>query len=605
MAVSQSLTSIMEEMVTKVMEDAVSTSIIFTQVPVKEVSNEGDQEGHEVLPSCSAAGVPHQFYFDNFVPLDTASPACQPRRRLFHMPSAGPQEVTRTEEEEEEELANEMILEEQEAVALREAEAEIAYAKNIGEMVAKMMVEELLLHVVGEKAGVNVSSDFFSQSSPPGPQHPPPCSQDFAFFKSIEQTREDVTLESEESQEQGLSPPSQYLCSPSTSELGDLMRSRTRPSDHCPCLSLPETSRSPPASRYLHQAPSEKRRNAFVATELNNRPCPLTPNCSLFTQQQESQEDLFSSQEEEPEQKRRKTLQSCEEAEVQFEGGVENEHLDDEDVGVENNDWDKSSDEGDALPLTFHTKDDILRKLQDMQHANRGAGDCNDDALKRSSSKICPGGAEEQLAVKAKKCREMNMDDDSRSSVERSRRVAMDKEGHMNNSPGNGVDKLTVVAMEKAFGIGDKKSRGMDKRLNRDVEKMSSSTGIQEEFKQEVKVEAVAEAGDPRKVIIAAADEERTEEEICSEEERGDEYCRQDSYEDISTVVGQYKQDDPGKETDVMTRLHQPLLLHRAPRLGLSRLQKPSGIHDITIIKDISFNEGYQSDGEVSFIKEE
>ena len=37
MAVSQSLTSIMEEMVTKVMEDAVSTSIILTQVPVKEV----------------------------------------------------------------------------------------------------------------------------------------------------------------------------------------------------------------------------------------------------------------------------------------------------------------------------------------------------------------------------------------------------------------------------------------------------------------------------------------------------------------------------------------------------------------------------------------
>ena len=36
MAISQSLTSIMEEMVTKVMEDAVSTSIIFTQAPVKE-----------------------------------------------------------------------------------------------------------------------------------------------------------------------------------------------------------------------------------------------------------------------------------------------------------------------------------------------------------------------------------------------------------------------------------------------------------------------------------------------------------------------------------------------------------------------------------------
>ena len=35
MAVSQSLTSIMEEMVTEVMEDAVSTSII-TQAPVNE-----------------------------------------------------------------------------------------------------------------------------------------------------------------------------------------------------------------------------------------------------------------------------------------------------------------------------------------------------------------------------------------------------------------------------------------------------------------------------------------------------------------------------------------------------------------------------------------
>ena len=36
MAISQSLTSIMEEMVTEVMEDAVSTSIIFTQASFKE-----------------------------------------------------------------------------------------------------------------------------------------------------------------------------------------------------------------------------------------------------------------------------------------------------------------------------------------------------------------------------------------------------------------------------------------------------------------------------------------------------------------------------------------------------------------------------------------
>ena len=88
--------------------------------------------------------------------------------------------------------------------------------------------------------------------------------------------------------------------------------------------------------------------------------------------------------------------------------------------------------------------------------------------------------------MKAKKCKGMNMDDDSRSSVERFRRVAMDKEGHMNKSLGNGEDKL-----------------------NRDFEKMSSSTGVnREEVKQVVKVEAVAEAGDSRKVINAAADEE-------------------------------------------------------------------------------------------------
>ena len=67
------------------------------------------------------------------------------------MSSAVAQKVTRKEEEEE--AANEMILEEQEFAAFREVEAEIADAKNIGEMVVKMVVEELLLHVVGEKAG--------------------------------------------------------------------------------------------------------------------------------------------------------------------------------------------------------------------------------------------------------------------------------------------------------------------------------------------------------------------------------------------------------------------------------------------------------------------
>ena len=208
-------------------------------------------------------------------------------------------------------------------------------------------------------------------------------------------------------------------------------RSRNPPSDHCPSRSLPETSRSPPVSRYLHQAPSEKRRNAFVATEPDNRPCPLTPNCSLFTQQQDSREDLFSSQEEEPEQKRRKTLQSFEEAEVGFDAGAENKHVDNEDVVDENNDSNRSPDEDDALPLTFHTKDDILRKLQEMQQANRGKFLCHKQSkrLANTGAEDCNNGAPRR-SMNAKKCRGMNMDDDSRSSVEleRFRRVAIDKD---------------------------------------------------------------------------------------------------------------------------------------------------------------------------------
>ena len=181
--------------------------------------NEVEQRGHEDNISCltpeESSG--HLNLLDAEVSLH------QTRRRLFHVSSAVAQKVTRKEEEEE--AANEMISEEQEFAAFREVEAEIADAKNIGEAVVRMTVEELLLHVVGEKAGVDVSSDIFSQEdSSSGLEHPHPCSQDFAFFKAIERTREDVTLEDEESQENDLAPPSQFLCSPSTSELCDLMR---------------------------------------------------------------------------------------------------------------------------------------------------------------------------------------------------------------------------------------------------------------------------------------------------------------------------------------------------------------------------------------------
>ena len=59
MAVSQSLTSIMEEMVTKVMEDAVSTSIIFTQALVKDEHKviESAITDKVFLHVCSVTGV--------------------------------------------------------------------------------------------------------------------------------------------------------------------------------------------------------------------------------------------------------------------------------------------------------------------------------------------------------------------------------------------------------------------------------------------------------------------------------------------------------------------------------------------------------------------
>ena len=78
-----------------------------------------------------------------------------------------------------------------------------------------------------------------------------------------------------------------------------------------------------------------------------------------------------------------------------------------------------------------------------------------------------------------------------------------------------------------------------------------------QEVKQEIKMEAAGEAGHSRKLSNAASDKKS-----------GEGSRRHDSYGDDSVVLGNSKQDDPGKETDVKTRshLHQPLLLHRAPR---------------------------------------
>ena len=203
----------------------------------------------------------------------------------------------------EKEVQNPMILEEPDNLS----EAKVVGAFTPLATPVELLLEELLLTVVGTKMADDASSDFFSQDSPP--QHLPPCSQDFAFFKAIEQTREDLTTEEEESQE--LSPPSHLVYSPSTSHLGDLMGLA-------------------------------------------------------------SQEDFFSSPEDAPALKRRRTLTTHEIEENRMKVLV-NEQPANDDVGVEVTEGNRSmDDEEEAMPLTFHTKEDLLRKLQGLHHLRRG-----------------------------------------------------------------------------------------------------------------------------------------------------------------------------------------------------------------------------------------
>ena len=150
-----------------------------------------------------------------------------------------------------------------------------------------------------------------------------------------------------------------------------------------------------------------------------------------------------------------------------------------------------------------------------MTH-NAGREIQSDWVLEKSGNTTCFGGVEEQSTMKVQKCKGAS------SMVKRTR---------------NSVEKVRMVATEHGLRSG------------------KSSTGETcQEVKQEIKMEAVGEAGHSRK--------------LSNDKERDEGTRRHDSYEDDSVVVGNSKQDDPGKETDVKTRshLHQPLLLHRAPR---------------------------------------
>ena len=140
----------------------------------------------------------------------------------------------------------------------------------------------------------------------------------------------------------------------------------------------------------------------------------------------------------------------------------------------------------------------------------------SDRVLEQSVSKSCfVGEVEEQPTKKSQKCRGVNMEKGARRSVE----------------------KLSGVAMKKSVRGG--------------VENGISSTGeIRKEVKREIKMDALVEAEDSGKVKVTVADMERDER-----------TWRHDSFEENSTLSGQ------PEHTDVVTKCHQPLLLHRPPRL--------------------------------------
>ena len=124
----------------------------------------------------------------------------------------------------------------------------------------------------------------------------------------------------------------------------------------------------------------------------------------------------------------------------------------------------------------------------------------------------------------------------------------LEQSGSKSCSVGEVEGKPTKKArrsVEKFSGVA------MEKRVRGGVKNGISSTGeIRKEVEREIKMEAVVEAGDFGKVKGTVADMERDER-----------TWRPDSFEENSTLSGQPKQ------TDVVTKCSQPLLLHRPPRL--------------------------------------
>ena len=140
-------------------------------------------------------------------------------------------------------------------------------------------------------------------------------------------------------------------------------------------------ARLPRKESYSHQPSTDVERQALVTPGPGIRLCPLTQNyCSPADERADqcagysldSQEDLFSSQEDSPALKKRKTVTSCEGEDIQkMVGSGQPANCNAaEDLVTEGNR--STDDEEETLPLTFHTKEDLIRKLHGIQQIPRG-----------------------------------------------------------------------------------------------------------------------------------------------------------------------------------------------------------------------------------------
>ena len=140
-------------------------------------------------------------------------------------------------------------------------------------------------------------------------------------------------------------------------------------------------ARLPRKESYSHQPSTDVERQALATPGPGIQLCPLTQNyCSPPDERADqcagysldSQEDLFSSQEDSPVLKKRRTVTSYEGEDIQKmvgSGQPANCNAAEELVTEGNRSTD---DEEEALPLTFHTKEDLIRKLHGIQQIPRG-----------------------------------------------------------------------------------------------------------------------------------------------------------------------------------------------------------------------------------------